>query len=148
MVTTSGNLFHIDFGHFLGNIKYCMVMCGFMLCCGAELNIHTTGSHTHTHTHTHTTHTHTGRYIYIHTGSTHTFTQAVTHRQSHTHWQIHTHTHTQQTHTQAHSISVVYLSHAGIHVWVNGWVGLQLNACISLSTPPSRDSRENGPPSY
>ena len=25
MVTTSGNLFHIDFGHFLGNIKYCMV---------------------------------------------------------------------------------------------------------------------------
>ena len=22
MVTTSGNLFHIDFGHFLGNIKY------------------------------------------------------------------------------------------------------------------------------
>ena len=27
MVTTSGNLFHIDFGHFLGNIKYCMVSC-------------------------------------------------------------------------------------------------------------------------
>jgi len=26
MVTTSGNLFHIDFGHFLGNIKYCMVV--------------------------------------------------------------------------------------------------------------------------
>ena len=25
MVTTSGNLFHIDFGHFLGNIKYYMV---------------------------------------------------------------------------------------------------------------------------
>ncbi len=25
MVTTSGNLFHIDFGHFLGNIKYFMV---------------------------------------------------------------------------------------------------------------------------
>ena len=25
MVTTSGNLFHIDFGHFLGNIKYIMV---------------------------------------------------------------------------------------------------------------------------
>ncbi|CAI7993963.1 Phosphatidylinositol 4,5-bisphosphate 3-kinase catalytic subunit gamma isoform [Geodia barretti] len=24
MVTTSGNLFHIDFGHFLGNIKYYM----------------------------------------------------------------------------------------------------------------------------
>eukprot|EP00731_Ephydatia_muelleri_P002684 Em0001g2684a len=24
MVTTSGNLFHIDFGHFLGNIKHCM----------------------------------------------------------------------------------------------------------------------------
>ncbi len=25
MVTTSGNLFHIDFGHFLGNKKYIMV---------------------------------------------------------------------------------------------------------------------------
>ena len=25
MVTTSGNLFHIDFGHFLGHIKYFMV---------------------------------------------------------------------------------------------------------------------------
>ena len=25
MVTTNGNLFHIDFGHFLGNIKYIMV---------------------------------------------------------------------------------------------------------------------------
>ncbi len=25
MITTSGNIFHIDFGHFLGNIKYCMV---------------------------------------------------------------------------------------------------------------------------
>jgi len=25
MVTTSGNLFHIDFGHFLGNIKHFMV---------------------------------------------------------------------------------------------------------------------------
>ena len=25
MVTTSGNLFHINFGHFLGNIKYSMV---------------------------------------------------------------------------------------------------------------------------
>ena len=25
MVTTSGNLFHIDFGHFLGNVKYFMV---------------------------------------------------------------------------------------------------------------------------
>ena len=22
MVTTTGNLFHIDFGHFLGNVKY------------------------------------------------------------------------------------------------------------------------------
>ena len=25
MITTSGNLFHIDFGHFLGNIKYFLV---------------------------------------------------------------------------------------------------------------------------
>ena len=25
MITTEGNLFHIDFGHFLGNIKYFMV---------------------------------------------------------------------------------------------------------------------------
>ena len=25
MVTTSGNLFHIDFGHFLGHVKYFMV---------------------------------------------------------------------------------------------------------------------------
>ena len=25
MVTTSGNLFHIDFGHFLGNVKHFMV---------------------------------------------------------------------------------------------------------------------------
>ena len=25
MVTRSGNLFHIDFGHFLGNVKYFMV---------------------------------------------------------------------------------------------------------------------------
>ena len=25
MVTKSGNLFHIDFGHFLGNTKYFMV---------------------------------------------------------------------------------------------------------------------------
>ena len=25
MINTSGNLFHIDFGHFLGNIKYYMV---------------------------------------------------------------------------------------------------------------------------
>lgn len=28
MVTTSGNLFHIDFGHFLGNKKYIMVRGG------------------------------------------------------------------------------------------------------------------------
>ena len=28
MVTTSGNLFHIDFGHFLGNVKYFMVSHG------------------------------------------------------------------------------------------------------------------------
>ena len=27
MVTTSGNLFHIDFGHFLGNVKHFMVSC-------------------------------------------------------------------------------------------------------------------------
>ncbi len=26
MITTSGNLFHIDFGHFLGNIKHFMVI--------------------------------------------------------------------------------------------------------------------------
>ena len=25
MITTAGNLFHIDFGHFLGNIKHFMV---------------------------------------------------------------------------------------------------------------------------
>ena len=32
MVTTSGNLFHIDFGHFLGNIKYFMVYNTSLVC--------------------------------------------------------------------------------------------------------------------
>ena len=82
MVTTSGNLFHIDFGHFLGKKKQFMVSIRLprvimyvddVAMYNAHTRAYTHTQHTHTHTqhthttHTHTTHTHTYTHVQVHT---------------------------------------------------------------------------------
>ena len=133
MVTTSGNLFHIDFGHFLGNIKHCMVRAGdieghrqgnteytrlhmepqhtliamFYPYTHTHAHTHTcthTHMHTHTRTHTHTcTHTDTHTHIHTHT-HVHTYTHIHAHTHIYTHTRTHTHIHTHiHTHTRTHT---------------------------------------------